>query len=132
LTRYSGGRDIAFIVNRKPSRLLSWLVPLGILAFGLAGCQRKSPQPRLESLGTHKATLTWRASASPVIGYRVYRATNPNDPPGLIGVTPADTTRFTDNSVEPGRTYFYVVKAFDSANKESAPSTKVTATIPMP
>jgi fibronectin type 3 domain-containing protein len=109
-----------------------WLVPLGILALGLAGCQRKSPQTRLESLGTHKATLTWRASTSPVSGYRVYRATNPNVPPDLIAVTPADMTRFTDTKVEAGRTYFYVVKAFDSANKESAPSTKVTATIPMP
>lgn len=109
-----------------------WLVPLGIVILGLAGCQGKSLQTRLESLGTHKATLTWRASTSPVIGYRVYRADRPNDPPGLIGVTPADTTRFTDNTVEAGRTYFYVVKAFDSANKESAPSTKVTATIPTP
>jgi fibronectin type 3 domain-containing protein len=109
-----------------------WLVPLGIAILGLAGCHGKSPETRLERLGTHQVTLTWRASTSPVIGYRIYRTTNPNDPPGLIGVTPADTTRFTDNSVEGGRTYFYVVKAFDSANKESAPSNKVTATIPPP
>lgn len=74
--------------------------------------------------------LTWRASASPVIGYRVYRATNPNDPPGLIGVT--DATQFTDPAVAAGRTYFYVVTAFNSANKESAPSNKVSAKVPKP
>ena len=62
----------------------------------------------------------------------MYRATNPNDSPGIVGVTPADTTQFTDFTVLSGHTYFYVVTAFDLANKESVPSNKVSATVPVP
>lgn len=120
-------------MNTTPPRALSWwLAPLAVLALGLAGCHGKSPETSVERLGTHKVIVKWRASTSPVLGYRVYRATNPNDPPGLLGVTPADTTQFTDVTVTAGRTYYYVVTAFDSANRESVPSKKVSATVPVP
>ena len=117
-------------VHRGSARLLCF-VSLAVLAFG-QGCRRKSAEIPVARIGHHKVTLTWRASDSPVLGYRIYRTTNPNDPPGLVGVTPADTTHFTDVTVQSGRTYFYVVKAFDSANRESAPSKEVSAEIPTP
>jgi fibronectin type 3 domain-containing protein len=107
-------------------------MPLAVLALSLAGCHGKSTKTAVERVGNHKVILTWPASTSPVMGYRVYRATNPDDPPVLIGVTPADRTQFTDVTVASGHTYFYVVTAFNSADKESAASNKVSAKIPVP
>jgi hypothetical protein len=112
-----------------PRRLLFSLV-VSVLAIGLTGCYRKSANTPTAGAGIHKITLTWRASSTQVSGYRVYRAANPNDPPSLIAVTPGGATQFVDVTVADGRTYFYVVTAFDSANKESAPSNKVSATVP--
>jgi fibronectin type 3 domain-containing protein len=101
-------------------------ISLAILAFTLSGCQKNAPAV---SIGQHSATLTWSASRSKVEGYRVYRTTDPKASPGLLAVTPADTTRYVDTTVEAGRTYYYSVKAFDAAGKESQPA-KVSATIP--
>ena len=117
-------------MNAALSRLISSLV-FAVVALSLAGCHGKSPKTT-ERVGVHKVILTWRASTSPVLGYRVYRAANPTEPPGVVGVTPADVTQFTDLAVSSGHTYFYVVTAFNSVNKESVPSNKVSATIPVP
>jgi fibronectin type 3 domain-containing protein len=65
-----------------------------------------------------------------VAGYRVRRAPNADAQPVVLAVTPPDQTRYVDTSVEPGHTYFYVVTAFDFAGRESAPSNKVSVTIP--
>ena len=115
-----------------PRGLLLRPVSLAVLGLALAGCGRQgqtteAPPGRSEP---HSVTLTWDASTSPVGGYRVYRATNSGDPPTLLTLTPPGTTQYTDNLVEAGRTYFYFVTAFDSANRESVPSNKVSVTVP--
>jgi fibronectin type 3 domain-containing protein len=112
------------VALRGPIRSMA----LVILAFVVAGCQAKTPAV---SPGQHSATLAWTASNSKdVQGYRVYRTTDPNASPGLLAVTPAGTTRYVDTTVEAGRTYYYSVKAFDAAGKESVFSEKISATIP--
>jgi len=105
-------------------------VLLAVLGFAVAGCGGKAPDSPAVPVQPHSVTLAWDASVSPISGYRVYRATNPNDPPGLLGVTPAGTTQYVDTTVEAGHTYFYVVTAFDSAGMESDFSNKITATVP--
>ena len=112
-----------------PPRVVRF-VSLAVLGLGVAGCGGKIPASPAVGVKPHSATLTWDASTSPVSGYHVYRAANPNAPPGLLGVTPADTTRYVDTSVEAGHTYYYSVKAYDSADRESEPSDVVSATIP--
>jgi fibronectin type 3 domain-containing protein len=105
-----------------------------ILALGvcLAGCEERAPISPAVDVQPHSATVTWNPSVSPVSGYRVYRAASETAQPVALAVTPADTTQYTDTSVEPGKTYFYTVTSFDSANRESVFSEKVSATIPAP
>ena len=62
--------------------------------------------------------------------YRVYRTARSGAAPEVVGVTPGDTTRFTDTRVEGGHTYLYFVTATDSAGRESGPSEKISATVP--
>jgi TolB protein len=42
------------------------------------------------------------------------------------------TTSYTDNAVQAGQTYYYVVTAIDGSGNESAYSTEASATIPSP
>jgi fibronectin type 3 domain-containing protein len=111
-------------------RLLGIWLSVGVLGISLAGCDVETPKASTERGGSHSVTLTWDASESVISGYRVYRGTNPNEPPTLLTVTAPDTTRYRDTFVEAGQTYFYVVTAFDSARRESVQSNRVVATIP--
>jgi len=115
-----------------PHRFLSPLLALAVLGIALGGCRAKASRASAEHAGIHSVTLNWRASVSPVAGYRIYRATNATDSPGLIGVTLANTTTFKDTTVQAGHQYFYVVTAFDSAHKESVVSNKSSVTVPSP
>lgn len=111
-----------------PRRLIHWL-PLAVLGLALAGCGGKPAAPTAGQK-SRSATLTWNASTSPVRGYHVYRATNPDSKPGLLAVTPADATQYVDKAVEPGRTYYYSVKSVGLDGTESAFSVNISATIP--
>jgi len=113
-----------------PPSWLARLSALAVLGVGLAGCAGQTSDAPVVRAEPHSITLTWHASTSPVSGYRVYRVTNPDDPPTLLTRTPLDTTQYTDTQVEAGRTYFYFVTAFDSANSESVPSNQVSITVP--
>ena len=57
-------------------------------------------------------------------------ATEPDAQPGLLAVTPGDVTRYVDQSVESGRTYYYSVKAIGPDGAESEFSARISATIP--
>jgi len=98
------------------------------LALAFAGCDDGTSAPA--AVTPHSATLTWNASISPVSAYRVYRTTDPEAQPGLLAVTPGDVTRYVDQGVEPGRTYYYSVKAIGPGGVESEFSAKISATIP--
>ena len=106
------------------------LMSLAMLGSALAGCGGKAPASPAVQVQPHSVTLTWDASVSPVSGYRVYRATSASAQPVVVAITPANTTQYTDTSVEPGKTYFYAVKAFDSDDQESVFSNRISATIP--
>jgi fibronectin type 3 domain-containing protein len=104
--------------------------PLLLVALGLAlaGCMDGTFAPAAETL--HSATLTWNASTSPVSVYRIYRSTNPDAEPELLAVTPGNVTRYVDQAVEPGATYYYSVKAIGTDGAESELSARISATIP--
>jgi hypothetical protein len=79
---------------------------------------------------SHSVTLSWSASASAVSGYNVYRTTVSGSGysrinPGLIG-----SLNYTDMTVQPGVTYYYVATAVDASGNESTDSNQATAVIP--
>ncbi len=80
----------------------------------------------------HIVDLSWNPSTSSVIGYNVYRGTQSGGPYARISASPAAGTLYTDNSVQAGATYFYVVTAVDAGLQESAFSNESTAQIPAP
>lgn len=80
--------------------------------------------------GNHSVGLTWTASASPVIGYFVYRRTGTTGTFSRLDSSIDSLTSFTDNSVIDGATYDYVVTAVAAGNVESQFSAEVSVTIP--
>jgi len=79
---------------------------------------------------SHSVTLSWSASTSAVSGYNVYRTTVSGSGysrinPGLIG-----SLNYTDTTVQPGVTYYYVATAVDGSGNESTDSNQATAVIP--
>ena len=78
----------------------------------------------------HTVALTWDASTSQVIGYRVYRSeTSGGSFNPLVG-TALNALSYSDSTVSSGTTYYYVVTAVDSAGIESVYSNQVVAVVP--
>ena len=82
----------------------------------------------------HSVDIAWDASSSTALqGYNVYRSTVSGGPYTKISPALAATALlFTDTSPVSGKQYFYVVTAVDSSGAESAASTQVAVTIPVP
>jgi hypothetical protein len=78
----------------------------------------------------HSVALNWSPSASPVLGYYVYRGAAINGPYAKLNLVSA--TQFTDLSVQAGQTYTYVVTAVDANITESSYSNPATTTVPTP
>ena len=82
------------------------------------------------SAGIHRVSLSWAASTSSgVTGYRVYRSTASNGPTLVASL--GNVTNYTDNGVQSGVTYFYVVRAVYGST-ESSDSNQAQAVIPVP
>ena len=79
---------------------------------------------------TYSVLLNWAASASSVTGYNVYSSTVSGGPYAKLTPAPVGATDYTDDSVQQGNTYYYVVTAVNSQNQESAYSTQVSANVP--
>jgi hypothetical protein len=82
----------------------------------------------------HSVDIAWDASTSATLqGYNVYRSTVNGGPYSKISPTVATSTLlFTDSTPVSGKQYFYVVTAVDTSGLESAASTQVAVTIPVP
>jgi fibronectin type 3 domain-containing protein len=79
----------------------------------------------------HSVSLNWGASVSPgVTAYKVYRGMVTGGPYTLLS-TLGVATSFTDNNVQSGQTYYYVVTALNSGG-ESPYSNQAQAVIPVP
>jgi hypothetical protein len=91
----------------------------------------------LQSKGGHRVILSWRASApsnlkhSAAIGYCIYRSTpRKNSPPVLLNSIPFAGTSCTDDLVESGKKYYYVVRAISARSVISTTSNIAPAPIP--
>jgi fibronectin type 3 domain-containing protein len=84
-----------------------------------------------QAVTTHSVSLGWAASGSTgVVGYEVYQATVSGGPYTKLTSAPVPAVQYTDPTVESGQTYYYVVTAINSSNKESAHSNEAAAAIP--
>ena len=70
--------------------------------------------------------LSWSAIAVAPTNYRIFRSTTMGGPYTQVGSVGGGTTSFSDTTVTPGVTYYYVVRAFDTC--ESGDSNEDSAT----
>jgi len=84
------------------------------------------------SASQHTVSLSWSASTSSVAGYNVYRSGSSGGPYTKLTSVLDASTRFVDNSVQSGLTYYYVNTAVDSHGAESKYSAQLRAVIPSP
>jgi hypothetical protein len=98
------------------------------VAISLNGTGTQSAGPGTAS--SHSVSLTWTASASPVIGYFVYRRTGTIGSFSRLDSSIDSLTSFTDSNVTLGATYYYVVTAVSAGDIESQFSLEVSVTIP--
>ena len=109
-------------MKRNANRRVLWRflgsLPIAIVLL-LAGCGVFNRH--------HSATLSWRASTSPVIGYNVYRTVLPDGRRIKLTPQPIDATKFVDSEVVVGEKYRYDVTSVDSKGRESRPSDAVDA-----
>jgi hypothetical protein len=79
----------------------------------------------------HFVNLSWTASKSTVNGYNVYSSRVSGGPYVKLNSTPMAMTSYTDPSVQPGLTYYYVTTAVASGGgTESGFSPEASALIP--
>lgn len=102
------------VINAEPGNL-------GVCVTGASGAT------------PHSVLLSWTPSTSPnVVGQKVYRGTGSGGPYTLLTSSLVTGTSFTDNAVQAGQTYFYVVTAVDNNNNESVYSNQASSVIPTP
>jgi hypothetical protein len=82
----------------------------------------------------HSVDIAWDPSTSATLqGYNVYRGTVSGGPYSKISPTLSTSTLlFTDTTPVSGKQYFYVVTTVDTSGTESAASSQVAVTIPVP
>ncbi len=75
--------------------------------------------------------VTWEANTeSDLAGYKIYYGTESQNYTSVIDV--GDTTRHVVENLIEGRTYFFVVTAYDYSGNESAPSLEVASNVDDP
>jgi Abnormal spindle-like microcephaly-assoc'd, ASPM-SPD-2-Hydin/Protein of unknown function (DUF1573) len=89
-----------------------------------------TPPTTPPSGGQHAVALTWGASSSSVIGYRVYRSETSGAGYNPLNGTAINSLNYSDSSVASGTTYYYVVAAVDASGAESPFSNQATAIVP--
>ena len=70
--------------------------------------------------------VSW-SSVTGATGYRVYRSTSSSGTYSQVGTT--SSASYTDNSLTPGTTYYYMVSAYNSAGESSKSSYAYAATV---
>jgi hypothetical protein len=79
----------------------------------------------------HSVTLNWNAGTTPVAGYNVYRSlVRGRDYVKINATLIRDGLTYKDETVESGKTYYYVTRAVDAKGRESADSGEVAASVP--
>jgi hypothetical protein len=76
----------------------------------------------------HSVLLSWSPGATQTVSYRMYRSTISGGSYGLLAS--AIGTSYSDQTVQSGTAYYYVVTAVDSAGRESPYSSQVRVAVP--
>jgi hypothetical protein len=128
----SAGQSAAFTLTFRPQAS-------GATSGSISFASNATNAPVAESVtgtGTaavqHSVSLSWTASTSTVVGYKMYRGTQSGGPYGVITTAPDPSTSYTDSTVQAGQTYYYVVTAVDAGGNESVYSNQAQAVIPTP
>jgi len=103
---------------------------LDLSGDGVSSSSSPTPPPSQPSSNPASVVLNWNASASQVVGYRVYRSVTSGGAYNLLSGSAVNALTYTDTTVVAGSTYYYVVTAVDSAGVESGHSNQVTAAVP--
>jgi hypothetical protein len=96
--------------------------------FSGTGSQTQTATPPVQ----HTVNLSWSADVSAVIGYYTYRGTQSGGPYTKLNPAPSADTAYSDNTVQSGQTYYYVVTSVGSDSVESTYSNQATAVVPSP
>ena len=78
--------------------------------------------------GNAQVALDWKDNSPAVAGYNVYRAATSGGTYSKVNTSLLTTSAFTNTGLVNGTPYFYVVRAQNSAQQESANSSEVAAT----
>ena len=97
--------------------------PILVVSLSGSGVQAAATPPP-------SVTLNWVASVSPVAGYTVFRSLVSGTTYAQVNPAAVTGTQYTDNSVQSGQTYFYVVAAVSPSGLESSYSNQAAVTVP--
>lgn len=78
----------------------------------------------------HTVTLRWNASTTPNVRYTIYRGQQAGLHPDKLNLIPTDKLSYTDTTVDNGNEYYYVVRAVNSAGRESVDSNEIRVKVP--
>ena len=109
-----------------------WIAVL-LVSVLLCGCgsPSSSQNSSSSSVAQLKVTLNWEESSDvAVVGYNIYRSNVSGGPYGKLDSTLDARNTYTDTTVQPGETYYYVLTAVDYAGVESSYSAQVIVTVP--
>ncbi len=103
--------------------------------LSFAGSAANSAAENLTGTGVappqHSVDLSWDPAPA-VVGYNVYRGSQPGGPYSKINPALDASTTFTDSFVQGGQNYYYVTTAVDSTGAQSSYSNETQAVIPTP
>ena len=84
----------------------------------------------LNSPSSSSATLNWSANREPdLAGYRIYRTTTSGRYGDPIATLRGNVTTYQATGLQFGKTYFFVVTAYDLAGNESGYSNEVSKSV---
>src|SRR5690606_36037889 len=63
------------------------------------------------TLSYNKIQLTWVDNSSNETGFEIWRSTQSNSGYAIIGVTPANTTTYSDSLLQASTTYYYQIRS---------------------
>jgi hypothetical protein len=98
------------------------------LSGGTSSTPPANPTGLLATPGNAQVALAWNANVEAgLAGYDVYRATTAGGPFTKIDGSLVASPSYTDTTAANGTTYYYVVKAVNTASQSSGPSNEVSA-----
>src|SRR6266516_3073205 len=108
-------------------------ITIFLVAVLIAGLGAFRIASAFKAHGHHRVNLNWQAPAEKpgvaVKSYNVYRSTTSGGQYAKIA-SGVPEPRYSDTTVNSGKTYYYVVTSVDAAGHESGFSAEIKATVP--